>query len=37
MSMARLVVSAVRLEGRPVSAVARDYGLSRRWVHELRS
>jgi transposase InsO family protein len=35
MSMARLVVSAVRLEGRPVSAVARDYGLSRRWVHEL--
>jgi transposase InsO family protein len=35
MSLARLVVTAVRLEGRPVSQVARDYGLSRRWVHEL--
>jgi transposase len=35
MSLARLVVTAVRLEGRAKAAVARDYGLSRRWVHEL--
>ncbi len=35
MSKARLVVTAVRLEGRPVSQVARDYSVSRRWVHEL--
>jgi transposase len=35
MSMARLVVTAVRLEGRPISQVARDYAVSRRWVHEL--
>jgi transposase InsO family protein len=35
MSLARLVVTAVRIEGRSVSAVARDYGLSRRWAHEL--
>jgi len=35
MSLARLVVTAVRLEGRSKSAVARDYGVSRRWVHEL--
>jgi transposase InsO family protein len=35
MSMARLVVTAVRLEGRPISQVARDYRVSRRWVHEL--
>jgi len=35
MSMARLVVLAVRVEGRSQSEVARDYGLSRRWVHEL--
>jgi transposase InsO family protein len=35
MSMARLVVMAVKLEGRPKAAVARDYGVSRRWVHEL--
>jgi transposase InsO family protein len=35
MSMARLVVTAVRVEGRPKSEVARDYGVSRRWVHEL--
>jgi transposase InsO family protein len=26
---------AVKLEGRPKAAVARDYGVSRRWVHEL--
>jgi transposase InsO family protein len=35
MSEARLVVTAVLVEGRPKSAVARDYGVSRRWVHEL--
>jgi transposase InsO family protein len=35
MSLARLVVTAVTLEGRPKAQVARDYGVSRRWVHEL--
>jgi transposase InsO family protein len=30
--MARLVVTAVVVEGRSKSEVARDYGLSRRWV-----
>ena len=35
MSLARLVVTAVVVEGRPKAAVARDYGVSRRWVHEL--
>ncbi len=35
MSLARLVVTAVTLEGRTKSEVARDYGVSRRWVHEL--
>ena len=35
MSMARVVITAVRVEGRSVSEVARDYGVSRRWVHEL--
>lgn len=35
MSLARLVVAAVRIEGRAKAAVARDYGVSRRWVHEL--
>jgi transposase InsO family protein len=35
MSLARLVVTAVRVEGRSKSAVARQYGMSRRWVHEL--
>jgi len=33
--MARLVVTAVRLEGRTKSEVARDYGVSRQWIHEL--
>ena len=37
MSMARVLVTAVRLEGRTISGVARDYGVSRRWVHELVS
>jgi len=32
MSMARLVVTAVVVEGRSKSEVARDYGVSRRWV-----
>lgn len=31
-SMARLVVTAVLVEGRTKSEVARDYGVSRRWV-----
>jgi transposase InsO family protein len=35
MSVARLVVTAVRVEGRPKAEVARAYGVSRRWVHEL--
>ena len=35
MSRGRLVVTAVRLEGRTKSEVARDYGVSRQWVHEL--
>ena len=35
MSLARLVVTAVKVEGRSKSEVARDYGISRRWVHEL--
>lgn len=35
MSMARPVVTAARIEGRTKSEVARDYRVSRRWVHEL--
>ena len=35
MSLARLVVTAVRIEGRSKAEVARDYGVSRRWVYEL--
>ena len=35
MSMARLVVAAVKVEGRSKSQVAREYQVSRRWVHEL--
>jgi transposase InsO family protein len=34
-SLGRLVVAAVKVEGRSKSGVARDYGVSRRWVHEL--
>ena len=34
-SLARLVVTAVMVEGRGKAEVARDYGLSRQWVHEL--
>lgn len=32
MGMAQLVVTAVLVEGGPKSEVARDYGVSRRWV-----
>jgi transposase len=35
MSLARLVVTGVRLEGRAVSEVARDYGVSRQWIYTL--
>ena len=35
MSLARLVVTAVVELGRSKTEVARDYGVSRRWVHEL--
>ena len=35
MSLAELVITSVRFEGRSQSEVARDYGVSRRWVHEL--
>lgn len=35
MSLARVVVTSVVVEKRPQAAVARDYGVSRRWVHEL--
>jgi transposase InsO family protein len=35
MSLARLVVTAVKVEGRSKSEVARDFGVSRRWVHTL--
>ena len=32
MSLARLVITAVTVEGRSKSAVARDYGVTRFWV-----
>jgi len=35
MSMAQVVITAVVLEGRSKSAVARDYGVCRRWVQKL--
>jgi len=35
MSLARLVVTGVRLEGRTKAEVSRDYGVSPRWVYEL--
>jgi transposase InsO family protein len=34
-SLGRLVITAVVELGRPKAEVARDYGVSRRWVHEL--
>jgi transposase InsO family protein len=35
MSKARLVITAVTVEKRPVSEVARSYGVARSWVHTL--
>ncbi len=35
MSLGQLVVTAVRIEGRTKADVARDCGVSRRWVYEL--
>lgn len=35
MGLARLVIMAVKVEGRSKSEVARDYGVSRRWVQKL--
>lgn len=35
MSVGRLVVTAVRVQGRTKAEVARDYGVSPRWVYEL--
>ena len=35
MSLGRLVISAVVVEGRSQAAVARDYGVSRQWVNTL--
>jgi hypothetical protein len=35
MSLARLVITAVTVEGRSKSAVARDYGITRFWVQTL--
>ena len=35
MSKAQLVINAVAVEGRSKSAVARDYDVSRQWVHQL--
>lgn len=34
-SKARLVVTAVFLENRPVAEVVRDFGVSRSWLYEL--
>ena len=35
MSKARLVITAVTVEKRPVSEVARSYGVARSWVYAL--
>ena len=35
MSLARLVITAVKVEGRTKSDVARDYGITRFWVQTL--
>jgi transposase len=35
MSKAQLVITAVVLEGRSKAQVAREYDLSRQWVHQL--
>ena len=34
-SKARLVITAVVIEKRPVAQVSRDYGVSRSWIYEL--
>jgi transposase len=36
-SKARLVITAVVVEGRPVAEVAADYGVARSWIYELLS
>jgi len=35
MSKARLVITAVTVENRPVSEVARSYGVARSWIYSL--
>jgi len=35
MSKARLVITAVIVEKRPVSEVARSYGVARSWIYAL--
>lgn len=35
MSLARVVVASVLVEGRLKASVARDYGVARSWVQEL--
>jgi transposase len=35
MAMAQLIITAVTVEGRTKSEVARDYGVSRYWVQQL--
>ena len=35
MPMAQLIITAVTVEGRSKSEVARDYGVSRYWVQQL--
>ena len=35
MSKARLVITAVTIEKRPVSEVARSYGVARSWIYTL--
>jgi leucine-zipper of insertion element IS481 len=35
MSKARLVITAVTVEKRPVTDVARAYGVARSWIYEL--
>jgi len=35
MSLAELVITAIRIEGRSKAEVSRDYGVSPRWVYEI--
>jgi transposase len=35
MSKARLVITAITVEKRPVSEVARSYGVARSWIYTL--